>query len=858
MPWRARSTEPERRAHARVSFIDRLTALQVRRPVIPLLIALVLAAISAVLASRLTVATGFEALLPEKRASVKELDRVAKRTTGISSLFVVLEGGPETTSDAMRRAGDALVTEIGKIGPPWVGSVEDGLHEAHRFLLPRAGLFADKAALSSLRDDIDARYAYEVNKALGTSLDDDEPPPALGADRVRSLFHGVEGQAERYPDGYYQSKDGRVLVVAVRSKVMGTDLERGQEAIRRVREVVESTHLERFDPAIHWGFTGDLVSGNAEYAAIHRDLTEVGVVGSVLIAAVVFAFYLRVRTLVAMLATIGVGLAWTFGMTQLAVGRLNMATGFLFSIVAGNGINFAILFMTRYVEARSHGADLADAVRTAHRETWRGTLTAAAAAAAAYGSLATTEFRGFRDFGFIGGLGMILCWIATYWTLPAILAAMDRVLPLTQNRVGLFARIRARGQGMVPFSEPFAALVVRFPRVVAVTGVALAVLGFAVTARYAHADPMEYDVKNLRTEMHARAEEVRLNKLAESITGHLAQNGMAILVDDPAQIAPLRHELEARRDRAPANEKPFAGVHSLGDFVPADQAAKIPILLEIKDKLVRAEKRGLVSDDLRKQIATYLPPDDLRPFGIADLPEGIARAFTETDGTRGRIVYISPIFNGAMDDAHYLLRWADSYRETHLPDGSVVRGSGRAVIYADMWSAILADVPKAVAVSAAATVLVVLLAFRASRAAVAVLFALLVGVGWMGGILSLVPMRLNFLNFIALPITFGIGVDYAVNIVQRYRTEGTGGVIASIRKTGGAVILCSMTTTLGYFALVGSQNHAVRSLGIAAVVGEATCLLAAVLVLPAALLWLADRRRNATASEPGTVVEPCP
>ena len=110
----------------RASFLDRLAKLQVKRPIVPLLIAFALAAICGVLAMRLTVATGFEALLPEKRSSVKELDRVAKRTNGVSSLFIVLEGGPETPSEAMRRAGDALVPELAKIGSPWVGSAEDG------------------------------------------------------------------------------------------------------------------------------------------------------------------------------------------------------------------------------------------------------------------------------------------------------------------------------------------------------------------------------------------------------------------------------------------------------------------------------------------------------------------------------------------------------------------------------------------------------------------------------------------------------------------------------------------------------------------------------------------------------------
>ncbi|MEO7328112.1 MAG: MMPL family transporter [Minicystis sp.] len=121
----------------------------------------------------------------------------------------------------------------------------------------------------------------------------------------------------------------------------------------------------------------------------------------------------------------------------------------------------------------------------------------------------------------------------------------------------------------------------------------------------------------------------------------------------------------------------------------------------------------------------------------------------------------------------------------------------------------------------------------------------------LAGLLVLLQVRLNFLNFIALPITFGIGVDYAVNIVYRYRREGPGGALLAVRETGGAVILCSLTTTLGYLALVSSMNFAVRSLGVAAVLGEIACLAAAVLVLPAGLTWLDLRRKAAPESSAG-------
>lgn len=822
----------------------RLAELQVRRPAIPLAIVAVLTAISILFALRLRILTGFESLLPESRPSVQELNRVAAKTAGVSTLFVVLQGGKETPTEALRKAADALVPAIEAVGPPWVGSVEDGVHEAYRYLAPRAGLYADQKKLEKLRDDIEERYAYEVAKATDTLLDESDPPPEINAKTLEESFGSKDLDRDRYPDGYYQSKDGKALVVAIRSKVIANNFSAGSEAIRRVQEAVERVRPASFDPGITWGFAGDLQTGISEYASINEDLTEVGYTGAIAITAVVFLYYLRLRTLWAMMITIGVGVAWTFGFTQVAIGNLNMATGFLFTIVAGNGINFGIIYMARYLEMRRGGAGLLEAVRVATRDTWLPTLTAGCAAGAAYGSLVVTEFRGFRDFGMIGGVGMVLCWIATFAALPSILAVIERFAPLERESTGPIARLRALTQGGVGYGAPFAKLIQRAPAAIVAVGLAAAAVGFTALALYLRSDPMEYNLKNLRNDESARAEQIRLTKLAEEITGYVGADGMAILVDRPEQVEPLRRELYARRDAAPQGQRPFEQIHALQDFIPKDQEAKIPVLLEIKDKVVRARKRKVVSDEDWKKIEPFLPPDDLAPFGIADVPAGMARAFTETDGTRGRIVYISPTATESTDDAKYLFRWADSYRETKLADGSVVRGSGRAVIYADMWAAIIDDVPPAVLVSLAATILVVVIAFRAGRAALGVLAALLVGIAWMGGILVLMGLKLNFLNFIALPLTFGIGVDYAVNIVQRYVREGAGGAITAVRETGGAVVLCSLTTTLGYLALVRSMNYAVRSMGVAAVIGEITCLLAAVLVLPAGLLLL-DRKRPA-------------
>ena len=67
--------------------------------------------------------------------------------------------------------------------------------------------------------------------------------------------------------------------------------------------------------------------------------------------------------------------------------------------------------------------------------------------------------------------------------------------------------------------------------------------------------------------------------------------------------------------------------------------------------------------------------------------------------------------------------------------------------------------------------------------------------------------------------------------------------------TGPAVALCSFTTVVGYASLLFSENQGIRSFGLSALIGELTCVFAA-LVLAPVLLDLPGRRRPAAIPEP--------
>ncbi len=822
------------------SFLVQLGKLQIRRPASVVILMLLTLLPAGWAASRLTLRTAFSELLPDSKPSVIEMRRVQSRLSGTSTLTVVAEAsGPEP----LKRFVDAASPKIAALGPEFVGGIDDGPRRLHAFFEEHKHLYASLEDLRQLRDDVVEAYDAQVAHATGMDLGlDDEEPQKVSVDDIIGKLQKKADEAKRSSpgmDGYYIGEDGKLAALLVRTP-FGTGDARAFELQRRIEAIIAEVNPKQWDPSFRFGFTGNLLTSAEEQHAITTDLTHVGMWGVAFILGVVFLFFLQVRTLIAMAITIGVGCVWAFGLASFTVGYLNTATGFLVSIIVGNGVNFGIMFMARYSEARrEERLPVGEAILVAHRGTWKGTLSAAGAAMIAYGSLSITDFRGFKHFGVIGGAGMLLCWVATYLILPALLVLFEKWIPARYGAGDLEARFAAM------YGRPFAFLATRIPRGIAAVALVTGVLGVALGARYFLSDPMQYNLRKIGNDDTGPTPTKKLSQRVDKIVGRLGQDGRAILVDRLDQIEPLVTELERRRDAAPAGDKPFSKIVTVHSLLPKEQPAKIELLQEIKTRIDKARRRGMISDADWTRLAPHVPAE-LRPLGIEDLPANLVRPFSERDGARGRVVYIVPTEKKSVYDAHYLMKWADSFREVRLPNGEVIRGSGDPVIFSDMLKAIGEEAPKAILLSLFGTIAVILLTFRGSRAAWMTFATLALGLSWLAAFLFADHVKLNFLNFVALPITIGVGADYAINIMaRREKGLGTGeSVERVVVETGGAVILCSLTTVLGYLALLLSINQAVRSFGLVAAMGEVTTLMSAVLVLPSFLEARARRRRE--------------
>jgi len=828
-----------------------LAALQARKPwqLVALAVLSMLPALWA--ASRLGLKLDLSELLPDSKESVIEMRRVSKRLAGSATLSILVRTSSPGKQKELEACVDALVPALYGLGKPWVGAVDYGVKDARAFFDENALFYASLADVQKAHDRVVDRYDWEVSKEQGSLLDEEDEPPPITADSIEKELTTRKTPTKATPDagpsfanGYYEAPDGSYAALLVRTPVSGKA--KIAELRRRVEAAVARVDPKRFEPSMTAQYTGDVVTGQEEYDRITGDLVHVGVIGVVGVLSVVFLYFLRLRIVLTMGGALLVGLAWTFGVTNYTIGYLNSSTGFLVSIIAGNGINYGIVYMARYVEARrDQRLNVTDAIRVAHRDTWIPTLASAATGGLAYGSLIVTDFRGFKHFGIIGGYGMLFCWLTTYLFTPALLAASERVWPAYRE-----------GEKALNVGRYFGVLFERVglgaPRVVAGIGAVVGALAVTLATLYFHADPMEYNMRNVgNDDNNSPSGAKRLSHLVDEVVGRVGQDGIAIVTERVDQVQPLEAELLRRQKAAPPDHKPFENTVSIFSLLPTEQAAKLPLITEMRDRILRAHTRGFIAPDDWTKLEKHLPQGEVHAIGIADLPEQAARSFTERDGTRGRIVYIAPTLGRSVWDAKYLMEWANSFRHVNLPTGEVIHGSGRAVIFADMIYTIGQDAPRAIFASALGTILVIVLAFRGSRLALGVFVPWLVGIASLVAFMFLKQIHLNFLNFVAVPITIGVGAEYAHNMMQRYRFEGRGKLPHVVVATGGALMLCSLTTSIGYFALLSSINKGIHSFGLSAAVGELTCIAATVLWLPALLATLEQRRAKKQLAKAG-------
>ncbi|MCY3690615.1 MAG: MMPL family transporter [Chloroflexota bacterium] len=115
---------------------------------------------------------------------------------------------------------------------------------------------------------------------------------------------------------------------------------------------------------------------------------------------------------------------------------------------------------------------------------------------------------------------------------------------------------------------------------------------------------------------------------------------------------------------------------------------------------------------------------------------------------------------------------------------------------------------------------------------------------WVLGTMALLGIPYSLITSIITALSIGIGVDYTIHVIHRYREEYTRtrnpeqAAIQTLTTTGSALLGSALTTAFGFGVLIASPLLASQQFGITATITIVYSLVVSVLVvLPAMVVW---------------------
>jgi predicted RND superfamily exporter protein len=636
--------------------------------------------------------------------------------------------------------------------------------------------------------------------------------------------------ARNFPGDRFLSDDRLTAVLVIQSGSQATSLDADETLLERVKADAAALGFpSAYAPDMRLGFAGDVATRVEEARGLAMDLGVSGVLVFALVATALVLFYGSFAAWPVLVVPVVFGTLYAFALVALpplAIRHLNSNTAFLSSIILGNGINAGILLLARVQEQAKLGGSIESTLRVAIRETAWPTLAAALAAAGAYASLTLTDFRGFRQFGWIGGVGLVLCWATTYVVSPVLVRYFQKSLTRRDAFHG------------PPLSGYAASFVMNRPRLVlAIMGVLIAGSVLGIARR--HADWLETDFSRLRRADSFVSGERYWGKRMDA-TLHRYLTPTVIMTDSGDDASKVTQAVQKLAANGRAGGL-IASVRSAADVLPPTRDAALAEARLLKQALTPSMLAALSSAD-RARVERAVSDQAMTPFTPAQIPTALVAGLRDTEGRIDRNVLVFPVLSPRTWEADHIASFAHDLRgAAHSVSASAV-ATGPLLLSSDIIDAMERDGPRSTAIALGTALVVTLLAFRTLGLSLLAISSLTLGVVLMLGGAAWSGERINFSNLIALPSTFGIAADYSINVLKRYQSGAT--LRESVANTGGAVALCSVTTVIGYGSLLVAENRALFSFGALAVAGELSGLVSAILLLPAYLVLRSASRAS--------------
>ena len=780
-----------------------------RRRAAVLALAAVLAALSLLGLARLSFDTNVLELLPRSGTAIPAFRVLAERFAAGDQLFVVLALPDGHDVADYREEIDAVAEALAAV--PGIASVDAGTGAGRdwNWLAERELLLLDKGrldiALQRLRPGgiQPAMRSTRELLALGSSeieaMVQQDPLDLFSL--LRAQMAGPAGSGFTGAGGY-RSADGRRRLLLARPERPPFDSD-FSAALMQELEALKA----QVPPPIQVEIAGGHRIAVETERIVKRESITSSVISLALILPLLFIAF-RSFWLVAFGAVpAALALLVVFGAMGLAGVTLSAAAAGSAAMLFGLGVDGVVLLYVSHRLAVQRGASGEAAIAATSGPSASMLLGMFTTAASFYG-LYFVDFPSMRQLGLIIGHAMVACGLLTLVLVPALLP----------SRVSAPARRS---------SWPALAAWIERRRTVILGASALVTVALAFALPGLRVNP---SLERLRSQTPGVAVE-------RQIAGEFALPGEALAILQTGPDLDSLLEQNSRMGERLQRTVPGLPMQMASTMLPSresQEAARARIeAAGLSEAIVRAEVRQ-AADALGFRPGTFDPflarlPGLLDPE-IITLEEYRARGFgdimnrliSEVDGEWTLASYVFPGAAEALAQVREAVAGVEGARLT-----------GTALVNEELSDRFLPEFLKGLAIGSFIVVVMIAWTFRNWRLSLLALVPTALGLTWSAGLLALARVELDLFAIFTVVTFVGIGIDYGIHMVHRFREHGRADV--AVADLAPVIVVAGAITLMGYGTLVTSSYPPLQSMGAVSLVSVVTLVVASVLVLPALL-----------------------
>jgi hopanoid biosynthesis associated RND transporter like protein HpnN len=792
-----------------------------------------------------------------------------KKFPGQSNLIaVVIDGATPELAEAAAAALTARIAADKSLFPS-VHRPDGGAFFDHNGLLflPLTDVQATAQQLFKAQPFLGALAADPSLRGIMDSLS----TALLGVTAGQAKLSDLDAPMARFETSFAAAANGRVKFLSWRSLITGAPprpeeirrfieiqptldfnaLEPGLKASTAIRDAAKSLGLTP-ENGVRVRLTGDVPLSDEEFASL---TDRVWLMGGTMVGGVLLTLWLALRSfklILAILATLVVGLAVTMAVGLLAVGVFNIISIAFIALFVGLGVDFGIQFSVRYRSERFQQPDLAKALCHTGRSVGVPLALAALATAVGFFSFLPTQYTGVAELGLVAGVGMIAAFLTSITLLPALLMLLR---PEAEGDDVGFTKLAPLDKYLTARRKPVL-------RIAALAGTVALVL--TVFLRF-DSNPLDlrspavesvstlFDLmKNPQTSpntidvptpslkaadtLAAKLSGLELVAQALTLSSFIPDNQdrkLAIITDanglldstlNPFDIKPPPSDADVKASLATTAEKLRAAAGS-DPSRPAMDARRLADALaklaaggsKNRARATQAFVPGLQT--MLRQLSDSLTPQKVT---LDTIPAAMKAEWVAKDGS----ARVQTFPKDTSNDPAALSAFSDQVlaaapQATGAPIS--IRESGRTIVRAFVEAGILSFV--------AIIILLALVLKRADDVMRTLVPLVLAGLLTLATCVAL-NLKLNFANIIALPLLLGIGVAFNIYFVVAWRAGAKNFLQSALTR---AVVFSALTTATGFGTLWLSNHPGTASMGELLMISLAWTLVTTLFVSPALL-----------------------